>query len=85
MENLPPELLICIFRLVDKIGLLALQKTCTKFSWIIDNDKELSDTMATVATWQRSLSIKTVIRLESFRAPPSERQRRLEAIRRILR
>ena len=85
MENLPPELLLSIFRRVDKIGLLALQQTCPRFRSIIDSDKALSQTLETLATWQRTLSIKTVIRLESFRAQPSERQRRLEAIRKILR
>ena len=84
LEKLPPELLISIFRLVDTIGLMGLQQTCPKFSWLIDNDKKLRETMQTVTTGQRSLSIKTLLRLESFRAPPSERQRRLEAIRKIL-
>ena len=84
MENLPPELLLSIFLRVDKIGLLALHTTYPRFSCIIDNDKELSQTMETATSWEKSLSIKTLLRLEAFRAPPSERQRRLEAIRRLL-
>ena len=67
MDVFPPELLLVIFGKCDKMTLLALSRTSSRFNDIIEADLGLRRTLQSAQSWER-----TLLKLETFRAPPKD-------------